>query len=110
MRKVLTNEQILYAKELKESGYSMRKIGEILETPKSTIWENVYRKYKRIRIHIIPVEQCCRCEIRLTTEIDVRRRFIPMNYKINGMCLDCYLRQRGIHYRDVMAILDYYGK
>lgn len=110
MRRVLTSEQIQYAKELKEAGYSMRKIGEILSTPRSTIWENVFRKYKRIKIHIRPTEQCARCEIRLTSEIDIKRRFVPMNYKINGICLDCYLRERGIHYGDVMVLLDYYGK
>ena len=109
MRRSLSSEQLQYAKSLKEQGHSMREIGRELGIPRSTIWDNIFRTYKRIRIHIRPAEQCSNCEIRLTSEIDIKRRFVPMNYKINGMCLDCYLRQRGIHYGDVMAILDYYG-
>ena len=110
MRRVMTDEQIQEAKRLRvEHGYTKRKLAELYKVSGTTIFDNVLNKLRRVTLHIVPVPCCSKCEIMLTTDIDIKNRFVPMNYKINGMCLDCYLRERGIHYGDVMAILDYYG-
>ena len=41
--RVLSKQDIVKAKELKESGVPNRKIAQIFEVGKTTIWDNVYR-------------------------------------------------------------------
>jgi hypothetical protein len=108
----MTNELVEEAKTLRSNGYSMRNIAREIGIPRSTVWDNVFRTKKSIKIHftISNLDKCNVCEIYMTPEINIKNRFIPMNYKINNTCLACYLREKGVQYADVMSLLDYYGK
>lgn len=112
MKRVMDSDQIKEARILKKDGYSMRSIGRLLGLARSTVWDNVFRNKKKVTVHFTleHLSKCEICEIYMTPEIDIKTRFIPMNYKINDTCLACYLKQKGVHYADVMSLLDYYGK
>ena len=56
--KILTDKELQEAQRLKEEGITNRKIAELFEVGKTTIWDNVYRigpapkrKYKNARIY-----------------------------------------------------------
>lgn len=112
--RILTDEQIKEAKELRESGYTKKRLAVLYEVSETTIWEHVFakeirkrdrRKYfkffrKKERICI----PCSVCEICLTKEVE--NKIPPVNYQIGDKCLICYLKDRNIKYLDLLGRLN----
>lgn len=48
--KVLNEDQVELANRLKSIGYSNRDIADILNVAKSTIWDNIYDKGKKVNL------------------------------------------------------------
>lgn len=113
-QRAMTLDQITEAKKLKEEGYSKRRLADMFGVGGTTLWQHVFSNKERkkyIRIHIrTEAERCQKCDILMTRQIDIKRRFVPINYQVQHLCLECYLREKGVHYRDVMALLDIYGR
>jgi len=50
MYRKLSDEQIKEAKELRNKGYTKNQLAEMYEVSPTTIWDNVFRKTKQIKI------------------------------------------------------------
>lgn len=108
-RRLLTDDQIKIAKELRKQGYTKRMLAVHFGVGKTTIWEHVYRKkinqekdklkslIRNIRRTCIP---CSKCEICLT-KIAINEHTIPLNYQVGDKCIVCYLRERGLTFMDL---------
>ena len=98
--RVLTQENIERAKQLKDSGATKRELAEIFGVGQSTIWDNVFR---RVRIESTILEQCSVCEIRLKQEVTIEDgiKKLPFNYKLGDKCLHCVLQLKGLDWKDL---------
>lgn len=108
MERILSDKQIEQAKQMRLARQTKRQIAEYFGVSATTIWHYVFSGEPRNVKKKLTKHKCSTCEIITTKEINIKRRFIPMNYELRGKCLDCYLKERGVLYRDVMVILDYY--
>jgi hypothetical protein len=80
-------------------GYTKRELAKHFEVGATTIWENIFRKYRPMRIVIQRVcIPCEKCEICLTKEVN--GSFIPLNYQVGKLCVVCYLRSIGLTFRE----------
>lgn len=106
MKKILTQTQIDEAIYLRQQGKTKRELALLYGVGKTTIWENIFSKVKRKRIHIyIPKKPdtrktCPICEIKLTREIKYPQ-YIPLNYEVEDKCITCYLDEKGLKYKDL---------
>jgi DNA-directed RNA polymerase specialized sigma24 family protein len=48
-KRILSDEELAKARELRQEGYTNRKIAEIFEVSKTTIWDNIYRTKPRAK-------------------------------------------------------------
>lgn len=107
MRKVLTPEQIVKAKRLRdELGYSKRRLAVYFRVGSTTIWKHVYSTQRRMqkKMSRIPQATCTRCsvcEICMKKELD--NGTVPLNYQIDDKCVLCYIRECGLEYMDVFG-------
>lgn len=106
--RVLSEEQIKQAKELKEQGKSKRQIAFILGVAQTTVWDNIFNTKKRVRVYkkyikpeVIKVP-CSRCEILMSKQI--KGNFVPLNYRIGDICTKCYFEEIGIDYLDLLNL------
>ena len=107
MRRRLTAQQIEEAQQLrKKYGYSKRELARHFEVGSTTIWENIFKTRKVVRVVLTRVcIPCERCEICLTRE--VKNNFIPMNYQVGNLCIICYLRKEKLSFRETFKDLVY---
>ena len=111
MSRILTDEQIKEAKELRRKhGYSKRQLAVIFKVPPTVIWENVFRtkkKVKNIKALLENIRRTCIpcrvCEICLT-KVAIDSRTIPLNYQIGDICVTCYMREKGINFMDLYEL------
>ena len=103
--KLLSQQQIDQAKQLRQNGYTKKQLATLFEVGETTIWENVIDPRKRIRerssyfkIYAIRRFQrakcipCANCEICLTDELE--NNLPPLNYRIGTQCIQCFIRKR----------------
>ncbi len=104
--KLLTQEQIIEGKALKEQGYSKRRLAEIFGIGQTTVWENIFADEPRVRLYkkreyrkkvCIP---CSTCEICMTTTIFNNQ--IPLNLQVGDKCIGCYIKLKGINFMDII--------
>jgi len=106
--RVLSEEQIKQAKELKEQGKSKRQIAFILGVAQTTVWDNIFNTKKRVRVYkkyLKPVEKrkpCAKCEILMSKQI--KGNFVPLNYQVGDICSGCYLDEMNINYVDLLKL------
>lgn len=106
--RVLTQEQIDTARNLKlQYGYSNKKLAEMFSVGKTTIFYNVcHPEFIRISYKSKPrpkrvLNPCSKCEIHMTSELSI---FIPHNYQVGNQCIDCYMRQFGLCYKNIIEL------
>lgn len=105
MKKILSQEQIDEAKQLRKQGKTKRQLAILYEVGQTTIWENVFSNRKRVRIYKynnkpkVKKDFCARCELAITREI--KESYIPFNFKIGDRCISCYLEERGFSFIDI---------
>lgn len=104
--KLLTDEQIVEGKALKEQGFSKRRLAEIFGIGQTTVWENIFATEQRVRLYkkreyrkkvCVP---CTKCEICMTTTIFNNQ--IPMNLQVGDTCISCYMKEKGINFMDII--------
>ena len=104
--KLLTPEQIQEGKELKDKGYTKRRLAEIFGIGQTTVWENIFSTSKRVRLYNKRVYRkkicvpCKQCEICMTNII--KDNFIPVNLQVGETCLSCYMKEKGINFMDII--------
>lgn len=100
----MTKIQILYAKRLRMKGKSNREIAKILNLPKTTVWENVYR----IKKEPISDERCNKCECLIINEVEIehigaqRYKKVPHNFKLGNNCLKCIMKDKDLTRDDLL--------
>ena len=109
--KLLSQKDIEEARRLRrEKKLGKRRLAILFRVSSTTIWENVYnenyRRPKRIkRITIIDNSnsnrtKCIKCEKLISRE--VVGNTIPLGFQIGDHCISCYLRPRGLEYKDLL--------
>lgn len=110
-RPILTQEQIDYAKYLKENTpTTKRKLARLFGVGETTIWENVFTDKKRVRIRIPrPIDNrphCTGCEVKMSRDLPLihplhKKRYVPANFQIGDKCITCFLEALGLNYSDI---------
>lgn len=103
--KILSQEQIDQAKQLRKTGYTKKQLAILFEVGETTIWENVIDPRKRIRDRTIYFKRyvrkkaqrnqcvpCANCEICLTDELE--NNLPPLNYRVGNQCIQCFIRSK----------------